>query len=370
MMQAGEGTKVRILWLAHRDVSDSRRGGAEKTIIELTKQLVSLGHEVHVGLPRCRDAPPEELVSGVRIHRLPTPLGPHLKALSFYSGLRRADVVINDLAHVVPWLTPYSSSVPGVAFFRHLHQRTLSGQANPIVAALLKWIERGYPLLYRDWPIVTESGSSARDLKSLGFRPSQCVEIPPGVDTQTFAVGPKSEVPSVLYFGGFRSYKRPLDALRACAQLRDRGQDFLLYLVGRGSTSRVVESELARLGLRSCTRVLGQLDESALAAVIRACHVNIHCAVAEGWCYSAMEAGASGVPTVAYRVAGISDSIVDNKTGILVPDGHVEGLTDGLETVLRSPGSWVSPCRSRAEYFTWERAADRWERCLQRVAGA
>jgi glycosyltransferase involved in cell wall biosynthesis len=359
---------MRILWLAHRDILDPRRGGAERTIVELSTRLASRGHEVHVVLPRFGDSPRDELVHGVKLHRAPTPIGPHLRSLSLYASSGKETVVVNDLGHVLPWLTPYCSTSPGVAFFRHLHQRTLSGQTNRFAAAALKWVERRYHLLYGRWTIVTESSSSVRDLGFLGFNPSQCVEIPPGVDTRAFTVGPKSETPSIIYFGGFRSYKRPLDALRACAGLKDRGLSFRLYLVGRGSTSRPVADELARLGLASSTQALGKIDETSLATLIRSCHVNVHCAVAEGWCYSALEASASGVPTVAYRVPGISDCVVDKETGLLVPDGNVEDLTNGLETVLRSPESWIQPCRSRAEKFTWDRCADRWEDCLRSAA--
>lgn len=355
---------MRVLWLAHRDITDPRRGGAERTIIEVSTRLASRGHEVHVLVPRSGNAPPEEVVRGVRFHRAATPLGPHVRSLHFYLNPHKGDVVVGDLGHVVPWLTPYTSSIPGVAFFRHLHQRTLSGQTNRVAAAGLRWIERRYPLLFRRWKVVTESASSASDLASLGFQRDQCVEIPPGVDTQAFDLGPKNTLTTILYFGGYRPYKRPLDALRACAKLRDRGFTFRLALVGPGSSSRLVGEELAKLRLHEHTQTTGRLAEADLQRLIRTCHANIHCSVAEGWCYSALEAAACGVPTVAYRVPGVSDCVVDGKTGILVPDADVDALADGLQRVVLAPEGWVARCRERASQFTWDRCVDGWEACL------
>ena len=49
--------------------------------------------------------------------------------------------------------------------------------------------------------------------------------------------------------------------------------------------------------------------------------------VKEGWGLAIMEAAAQGTPTLAYRSAGgVTESIVDGETGLLVddlgPDGH------------------------------------------------
>jgi len=360
---------MKILWLNHRDIRDPSAGGAERTIEEVSARLVQMGHEVHLVTTRWPESRPEEVIRGVFVHRDFTPLGPHVRAASFYFGSSRPDVVVNDLAHAVPWLTPIVSNIPGTAFFRHLHQRSLSGQVAAPLALVLKWTERQYRLIYRTWPFVTESTSSIMDLESVGIPRNRIVRIPPGVDTSRFTVGTRDDIPTILYFGGMRSYKRPTDALYACAELKGRGWRFKLYMIGVGPLLAEVKRTVNLLGLEEDVILTGRMPDADLIEVIRRSHVNLHCSKTEGWCLSAMEAAACGVPTVAYRVSGLVDSVVHGKTGLLVEDASPQALSSGIESVLRHPEIWTKECRAHAETFGWEKCTSSWEAHLLSIAG-
>jgi len=53
----------------------------------------------------------------------------------------------------------------------------------------------------------------------------------------------------------------------------------------------------------------------------------------EGWGLAVVEAAQHGVPTIGYRSSGgLTDSIVDGVTGLLVDDD--DGLVDGLRRLL------------------------------------
>jgi len=54
----------------------------------------------------------------------------------------------------------------------------------------------------------------------------------------------------------------------------------------------------------------------------------------EGFGQVIIEAAASGVPTVASRIYGISDAVEDGKTGLLFPAGDVAALTQALERLI------------------------------------
>jgi glycosyltransferase involved in cell wall biosynthesis len=360
---------MRILWLNHRDIRDPKAGGAERTIEEVASRLVKRGHEVHLVTPRWLNSPANEQIRGVFVHRDHTPLGPHFRALSYYYGQVRPDVVVDDLAHALPWCTPSLSSIPGTAFFRHLHQRSLDGQVSPPVASALKWIERQYRHIYRSWPFVTESYSSRADLESVGIPRSRIVRIPPGVDSERFTPGKPSPTPTIVYFGGMRRYKRPLDALYACKELKSRGWAVKLYMIGSGPVLGEVRRLRTSLGLENEVILLGRIGESALVTVLQHAHVNLHCSITEGWCLSAMEAAACGVPTVGYRVPGLVESVIDRRTGLLVEDAGPKALARGLEIVLQRPGSWTQECRSHAERYSWEGCANSWEAHLTILSG-
>ena len=93
-------------------------------------------------------------------------------------------------------------------------------------------------------------------------------------------------------------------------------------------------------------------------------HSNIH----PGHCtfLSAMEAAATGIPTVAYRVSGISNSVVDNQTGLLAADGDLMMLSDLIKETMESTHERFSiNCRGHAMKYSWENTATEWEAKLK-----
>jgi glycosyltransferase involved in cell wall biosynthesis len=354
---------MRVIWVSHRDVNHPRAGGAERSAYEIMRRLAFKGHAVTILSPGGGGLRSEVVQEGVDLVAAGGIAKVHLDYPLRVRSIR-PDVVVEDLAHVLPWAGPRLTNVPGVAYFRHLHARTLSGQVSLPVAGALKIVERCYPILYGDWQFVTDSYSSQRDLVSMGISPSQCVPIPPGVDTGKYVMGTKGDEYTLLYFGGMRLYKRPLDVLFACQELDTRGWEFKLYMVGDGPALEVVRRNIHALGLEEKVRLTGRLTESQLIPLIQSAHVNLHCSVAEGWCLSAMEAAACGVPTVGYRVPGLNESVLDGRTGLLVRDGDRLALSDAVETVLGGPESWANNCRRHAESHSWDVSATRWEELL------
>ena len=161
-------------------------GGAERTIYEVGRRLVLHGHEVDLLTGSWRAALRHETIDGIRIHRYGSRIMPHLVHPLFLRYHSDADVIVDDMAHAAPWFSPWFSDKPGLVFFHHLHARTLSGQTTLPLAKSLTWMERHYPLFYRQWPFITESLSSEQDLKHLQVQESRIVRIPPGVDTKLF----------------------------------------------------------------------------------------------------------------------------------------------------------------------------------------
>ena len=62
-----------------------------------------------------------------------------------------------------------------------------------------------------------------------------------------------------------------------------------------------------------------------------------------------LESLACGTPVITYRTGG-SPEAVDEKTGIVVEQGNVEGLADAIRQLKRHPLS-AADCRKRAEEY-------------------
>ncbi len=359
---------LKILWISHRDIRNPLAGGAERVIHEVGKRLVANGHDFCLFTGGWQSCKPYDEIDGIVIHRFGDRVLPHLVLPVFLHERKDADVIVDDLAHAAPWFSPLFTSTPGTAFFRHLHARTLRGQTSIFLAYLLTKLEEKYALIYRNWPFVTESRSSETDLRKLGVKPSSITRIPSGVDADYFVIGKKSPEPQLIYFGGMRPYKRPEHALYSFYLLFRKGFRGRLVMVGDGPSLPTLKELTARLSLNGSVSFEGRLGRDALAQVVSRSWVNVHCSLSEGWCLSAMEAAAAGVPTAAYAVAGITESVQDGRTGILVKSGDVYALAKAVETLLRSQNDWPEKCRARAKEYSWEATVEKWETHLRNVA--
>jgi glycosyltransferase involved in cell wall biosynthesis len=118
------------------------------------------------------------------------------------------------------------------------------------------------------------------------------------------------------------------DILRAFAELRRRGVDACLCLVGDGPDRDDVEEMASELRIMRDTLFLGYQDD--VAPFYAAFDVLLLPSANEGTPVSAIEALAAGKPVVATRVGGVPDVVRDGVDGFLVEAGDVDGLTDRL----------------------------------------
>ena len=357
---------MRILWFNHRDIRHPMAGGAERTIYEVGRRLVAGGCEMHLASVNLGNLFKEEILEDIIIHRSAGNIRAHLMVPAMITKVK-PDVIIDDVAHAAPWLSSWFSDLPGTVFFHHLHARTLKGQVSRPMAAILAWMEKQYPRFYRSWPFVTESESSESDLENMGIESSRITRIPPGVDTDLFHPRPKTKKPTLVYFGGMRPYKRPEHALIVLKLLLKKGYDVTLTMVGDGPSFGFVNSFSRELNLDDHVIFTGKLDNDSLSETIAQSWVNIHCSLTEGWGFSTMEAAACGTPTVAYNVPGLSNSVIEDKTGMLADDGDATALSSKIEKIFNEGRQWTTSCRSFAEMYSWKNTATLWETHLKRV---
>lgn len=356
---------LHVLWFSHRDVRHPLAGGAERTIHEVGSRLAKWGDEVTLVCGGHRTLPHEDTIGGVSVKRYGRQILPHLIVPVALSELR-PDVVIDDLAHVVPWASSRLSTVPGLAFFRHLHKQTLGRTIPPLAADFLSWIESRYGELYRAWPFIVESNSSRTDLLSLGVPPQRIVTIPPGVDLDVFRRGRRSPDPQVVYFSGLKPQKRPDHAVRAVRRLIDFDPRIRLVVIGDGPELGNLVRLVNELGMCDHVRFTGRLTTEAVARIVGESWVNVVTSLREGWSYTVSEAAACGVPTVGYRVPGLVDSVRPG-AGLLVPDAGVDALAHALREVLGSLEEFSEGCLSSVHGQTWDQCALNWRTAIRSV---
>ncbi len=147
-----------------------------------------------------------------------------------------------------------------------------------------------------------------------------------GVPEDRFVIG---------WIGRMTGIKRVPDILRAFAELRARGVEATLCLVGDGPERETAELLASRLGIIRDVLFVGyQRDVAPYYAFFDAF---VLASANEGTPVVAIEALAAARPVVSTRVGGVPDVVTDGEDGILVPEGDVSGLAAALERLADDP---------------------------------
>jgi len=358
---------MRILWLAHRDPMNPRAGGAERIIREVGKRLAMSGNDVTLLSGGWRNCIKYDELDGIHIIRIGYRIGPHLQ-LPILLIKNNYDLVIADLGHAVPWISPIILRKKTIVSFLHLHSRSLPGQVGKLMAYSITAIEKLYFIIYHKYNFVTISQTSFNDLLGLGLRANRILVINPGVNSDLFISGTKTEHPTIVYFGGMRPYKRPEEVLYLLRGLLTEFPTIELIMIGDGPSRSYLEKLCSELKLTKNVRFTGRISNEQLAKTVSSSWLNIHCSVTEGWGISITEAASAGTPTVAYRVPGVSESVEDGINGVTVDDGDRKALVLAAKTILYNPQKWWSSSIEVAKKYSWDKTAEMWNNLIHRIA--
>lgn len=141
---------------------------------------------------------------------------------------------------------------------------------------------------------------------------------------------PRTAPPRLIMLARFEGQKDHATLIEALRPLVDR--PWTLELLGSGSLRPQVEAHVERAGLSDRVIFGGRRDDVAeRLAEAQAFVLSSHW---EGFPRSILEAMRAGLPVVATDVAGVSEAVVDGRTGFVAPPQDVAGWTERLGAVL------------------------------------
>jgi D-inositol-3-phosphate glycosyltransferase len=131
-----------------------------------------------------------------------------------------------------------------------------------------------------------------------------------------------------------------------------------------------------QLGVADRVRLAGQVPRKRMPDLLRSADVVACVPWYEPFGIVPLEAMACGVPVVATAVGGLTDTVVDGVTGVLVPPRRAAALTSALKALLADPIKRTfmgSAGRDRVESrYPWSMIAAQsarvYESCLDRAA--
>ncbi|MET0352784.1 glycosyltransferase [Plantibacter sp. lyk4-40-MEA-4] len=218
-----------------------------------------------------------------------------------------------------------------------------------------------------DAVVAISAAEADTAITRLGARPDRVSIVPPGVDGTLFHPldGPRSGRPTAVVAGRLhplKGFDLAIETIAAVApELRPE-----LVIAGDVSVDydRYAEelAALARdLGVADDVRFVGPQSRIGLATLFRESTLVLVPSHSETYGLVALEAAASGVPTVVAASGGLREAVVDGETGIVIDsrDPHIWGAA--VSSILGDPKRLAqlgSAARRRAERFDWQRSGD------------
>lgn len=169
--------------------------------------------------------------------------------------------------------------------------------------------------------------------------------IYPGVDT-SFFIPSKTNSPEKYFLMVSRlvSHKKIDLAIKACHQLNQK-----LYIVGTGRDQNKF-ANLINFLHDSNIKLLGQVDNNKLLNLYQNCQALI-CPQIEDFGLTPIEVQACGKPVIAYNRGGLTETVINNKTGIFFNHQTVKSLIFAIKK-FNSNNFSQDDCQKNAKNFS------------------
>jgi len=159
-----------------------------------------------------------------------------------------------------------------------------------------------------------------------------------GIDMDRFTPGPSPVGrPVVGFVGQLIARKGIPELMRAWTEIdaQQRSQRPRLRLAGEGILRGELEQWRAGLQHPDDVELMGYTEN--VADFYRGLHMLVMPSHAEGFGLAAAEALACGVPVIAGNASSLTEIVLDDQTGLLVPPGDSDALRKALARLLDSP---------------------------------
>lgn len=129
----------------------------------------------------------------------------------------------------------------------------------------------------------------------------------------------------LLHVGSYiQNHKNQLSLIRACELLKNKGKDFICYLVGEGPDRILFQNEIKKLNLENYVKLIGRIPNKDVPIWMNASDLFVFPSYAEGNPTVVVEAMACGLPVIGSNGGGMDEVIVENETGFILENQEDE----------------------------------------------
>ena len=193
--------------------------------------------------------------------------------------------------------------------------------------------------------------------------------IPNGVRVQAGESVTSWSAPVVIAAGNLLPRKGFDRLIRAYAPLAAEFPHWQLRIFGKGSEEQGLAQTIDELGLEGTVKLEGY--SSRLNAEMLSASVYAMSSHSEALPMVLLEAMGAGLPVVAFDCTGPHEVVAHGRTGLLVEDGDIEGMTAALRTLMADEDirrRYGTAARQDATRYSIENVVDQWRTLIREVS--
>lgn len=240
--------------------------------------------------------------------------------------------------------------------------------------------------------VLPVSRATGDECLARGLAEEKLAVVPNGVSLRRFSRAFDRDGRHAALLERFGRHQYSSDGLLLCSvgrQVRRKGfkwfvesvlpllpGDVHYWLAGDGPEAERILSAARQRGVEDRVRLLGRVSDEDLALLYAGSDLFVmpNVPVAgdmEGFGVVMLEAGLSGLPTIASRLEGITDVVAEGENGHLVTSGDAWGFSEAVMRYYRDPEG-LQEARSRAaafvaDNFSWQAVANRYVDVLHSI---
>ncbi len=356
---------MRILHIIYDDLDNPWVGGGGALRAREINSILAQKHRITVlsgNYPGAED----EVAEGVEYQRVGTSVSYFLSRISFALKipflLRKYDydLIVNEFSVFSPCFCDWYTRKTVIHTFYHRIGKQAFKKI-PVFGFLAYLFERLFFATAKY--VITISPSVTREVEKFGKQKElRCIYT--GVSDDIFSVKPNPGK-YIAFIGRLDIYMKGIDLLlEAYSRLDDKTLPLKIAGSGPDKNRASLEELTEKLNLTGSVSFLGRISDEEKKDFLADASFLVMPSRFEGWGIVAVEAAACGKAVIGTDIPGLSDAIIDGKTGILVEPDNVEMLAEAIKDLMKDTARQNTMGlngKDWAKNFKWDAIAENQE---------
>ncbi len=179
------------------------------------------------------------------------------------------------------------------------------------------------------------SAGMKKDLMANGIHPKSISKITPAIDTNLFSsTVQNSDNLNIVTVARLHWIKGITATLEALAILKKNGIPFQYRIIGSGPEKEKLQFAVYQLGLTNEVIFVGKRNPDEVKSELQKATLYLQYSHQEGFCNAVLEAQAMGKICIVSDAEGLTENVINNVTGFVVPKRNPLSLAATISTVV------------------------------------